>query len=1092
MKNLKYIIFSFVLLCTGIVNAQHSKYSQHSQTNTFTNDRLQPVKKTTRSTSTNRHYKPAIAQFAKSRYEGKAEVKGVVVDAATGKPLPGISISLTGVVSAMTNDKGEFDIKLPSFNEELNVSGPLRETQIVLVRGKKDLKIQMYEEGYSNSSYKDVLMPFGDVNNTRLTASTTYLNGDYSNNPAYTPEQILQGRVAGLETQMRSGQEGVGGNLYLNGVNSVYGNNQPLLVVDGMVIENEAFGTSLIEGYVSTPLGSIDVHDIQRLTVLKDATALYGVKGANGAIIIETLRSKQMATKITAHVQYGLNLTPHKIPLLSANEAKSYLIDMYQSEGYSASQIQNMGLFNTTLPTEDKWGRWSGNTDYYRYNKSTDWQDAIFNNGVKGQYGLNVTGGDDMAVYALSLGFINNNGLIDGTSFNRFNTRVNSDLNFSPQMKVHVNMSFLYGQKQMRDEACTESTAPIYTALVKAPFMTKYVYNEENVPSPNLEGSDSLGISNPKAIIDDINEKNSNYRFIGNADVDYALSNDLKLSTNFGIDFNKERETIFYPSTGIKYPSVSSTEVINSSRSRVERLFAVFSETRLNYKHEFDRFHKIDATAGFRYMSTHSEEDWGKAYNSASDKLTTLGDGDNALRQTGGTLGNWKWAAMYINADYSILNKYFFSGILSMDASSRYGTKVSKFQPFPSLQASWLISSENFMKNINWINLLKLRVGYTITGNDDMGGNYAGRRYYTEINYYGNEGLIRGNIVDDHLKPELNKKFDVGVDWSMFNDRLSLSVDYYYNNINNLITNGTPPTISGFSTYITNGGSMRNAGLDIAVKGRIINSALTWDLGINATFNKNKVTKLESGAYNTDAYDGEVRTQVGQPIGIFYGYKTNGIYETTAEATSAGLKTMIGTVATPFQAGDVRFVNTNGDSAGLIDKNDMVKIGDPNPDVFGGITSTIKYKRLMLDALFTYSIGNDIYNYTRRILESESGYENQTKAVRNRWSVEGQNTSMPKAEYGDPRGNSRFSDRWIENGSYLKLKTLSLSYVVPIKEGLLTGLTVYGAAENLFTVTKYKGYDPEIATSLNPLARGIDAFICPTVATFYFGVKFGL
>jgi len=227
-------------------------------------------------------------------------------------------------------------------------------------------------------------------------------------------------------------------------------------------------------------------------------------------------------------------------------------------------------------------------------------------------------------------------------------------------------------------------------------------------------------------------------------------------------------------------------------------------------------------------------------------------------------------------------------------------------------------------------------------------------------------------------------------------------------------------------------------------------------------------------------------------MGQFYGYKTKGIYATTADATSAGLNALIGTVVTPFQAGDVRFVNKSGDSAGMIDENDMTVIGDPNPDVFGGITSSITWKRFTFNALFTYSLGNDIYNYTRCVLESESGYQNQTKAVRNRWSVEGQNTSMPKAEYGDPRGNSRFSDRWIEDGSYLKLKNISLSYDVPIKEGLITGLTVYGAAENLFTITKYKGYDPEIATSLNPLTRGIDSFITPTVATFYVGVKIGL
>lgn len=1049
MKRLKYILLCALLACSSLVGAQ--------------------VK----------------------NGQNKVELKGMVVDASNGNPLPGMSVTLPGVAAAMTDDKGEFMIKLPSSKEGLEISGPMRELQKVSVKGRAFIKIKMYEDGYLNSSYKDVLTPIGDINHTQMTGSATYLSNDNSINPAYTPEQLLQGTVAGLNTQMRSGQDGTGANMYLHGINSIYANNQPLLVVDGMVVENQAFGTSLIDGYVSTPLGSIDVRDIQRMTVLKDATALYGVKGSNGAIIIETLRSKEMVTKITARALFGVNLTPNKIPLLNADEAKSYLIDLYQSQGLTASTIQSNALFNTTLPTKNKWGVWSGNTDYYRYNKSTDWQDQLFQNSIKSQYGLNVTGGDNVAVYALSLGFINNNGLIKGTSYNRFNARVNGDINISPKLNIRTNMSFLYGQKQLRDEASTSSTNPLYSSLIKAPFMTSHVYDESDLPSPNLEDKDVFGFSNPLAITENVNEKNSNYRFMGNVEVLFQLNKYLKLSTNFGLNFNKEREFIFYPSTGIAYPSVSDTEVINSSRSRVERLFSLFDETRITYNHKFDAGHKLDAIVGFRYMSTHSEEDWGKAYNSASDKLTTLSSGDNMLRQTGGSLGDWKWMAIFANANYDLFNKYFFTATTSFDASSRYGTKTANFQAFPSLQVAWLISSEDFMKKVEAVNLLKLRVGYTYSGNDDL-GNYAGRRYYTSQNYYGNYGLVRGNLVDENLKPELSKKLNFGLDVAFFNDLLSFSFDYYINNISHLLTYGDAPNISGFSTYVTNGGSMKNSGLDIAVKGRIINSALTWDLGVNATFNKNKVTKLIQGNYTTTAYSGNIRTAVGAPMGQFYGYKTNGVYSTTAEANAAGLYTLIGTKKTAFQAGDVRFVNVNGDSDGLIDKNDMTVIGDPNPDVFGGITSTLKWRRFTLNALFTYSVGNDVYNYTRCVLESQSGYENQTQAVLNRWSVEGQNTSMPKVSYGDPRGNSRFSDRWIEDGSYLKFKTLSFSYDLPIKSGFFAGVTVYGATENLFTLTRYKGYDPEVANSLNPLTNGIDAFITPTVRTFYFGVKIGL
>ncbi|MCD8164819.1 MAG: TonB-dependent receptor [Bacteroides sp.] len=320
-------------------------------------------------------------------------------------------------------------------------------------------------------------------------------------------------------------------------------------------------------------------------------------------------------------------------------------------------------------------------------------------------------------------------------------------------------------------------------------------------------------------------------------------------------------------------------------------------------------------------------------------------------------------------------------------------------------------------------------------------------------------------------------------------ERLSLSVDFYKTTVKDMITYSPVSRITGFHTYISNDGEMENKGVDLALSGRLIDKAIKWDVGVTTSFYKNKVTKIPA-SYETEFNGATILTQQGSPLGLFYGYKTDGVYTTAQAAQTAGLYYMDGLNKVAYQAGDVKFINQNSDD--LIDQKDRVVIGDPNPDVYGGINTALRWKRISLSALFTYSIGNDIYNYTRQQLESMSGFGNQTQAVLNRWRIEGQQTDIPRVYYGDPMGNSRFSDRWIEDGSYLKLKNLTLAYDIPVRSGVFTGFQVYGVAENLFTLTSYKGYDPEFSGTTSPLGYGIDAFMTPRSRTFYVGIKIGL
>ena len=1028
---------------------------------------------------------PALSVKAQ---ENATEISGRVVSLATNSPLAGVSVSVNGVSSAMTDETGTFTLKVPSYNVELEVNSPLYQSKRISLRGKKEITISLQDESFKNSVYKDVLTPMGAVNNSHLTSSISFFNDNKETVVADMPEQLAI-TASGMNVISRSGMEGSGANMFIRGFNSIYANNQPLLVIDGMVIENAQFGSSLVEGYISTPMGAINIKDIDQISVLKDATAIYGVKGANGAVLIKTKDVKDLTTKINVEVLAGMNLQPEKLPVLNATDSRRYLTEMAKSAGYSVSEIQNLPFVNTQKPVLENWG-YSGNTEYYKYNQNTDWQDEIFQEAMKTQYSLGVSGGDEVAVYGLSLGFLQKEGVIKGTDYNRFNARINTGIKFSPKLEVKTNMSFIYGKKNLANEGVASFLNPMYSASVKPQFMTSNVINEENHASPNYEDVDWFGLANPSVVTDNITAENSFYRFIGNMDANWNIAENLTLSTNFGVDFNKEREKIFYPTGGIPYSDIALAAVTNMQQHRVERLFSLFDETRLTYTKKFSHDHRLNGTLGFRYLTSRAENDYGKGFNSSSNYYTSIGSGSNKLFQTGGSLGNWNWLAYYANINYSLRNKYFIDAVFSMDASSRYGDKISAFQYYPSVSAAWLVSSESWF-NADFVDMLKIRANFTQSGNDGI-GNYSAKRYYVAQNFLGNYGLVRGNIVNENLKPELSTKYGVGVDLSFFNEAFTLSADFYQNKITDLLIYSDAKSFTGFSKYIDNGGEMENKGVDLSLSMRIINTKnIKWDIAASASHYKNKVTYLKTGDFNTSVADGMVRTQVGNSLGVFYGYKTDGVYSTNKEAADAGLYKMIGTQKVAYTAGDVRFVEKTID--GIIDENDMQVIGNPNPDLFGTVSTSFGFGRFNLSALFRYSLGNDIYNYTRQNLESMSGWENQTQATLNRWRVEGQVTDMPKLSYGDPMGNSSFSDRWIEDGSYFKLKNVTLSYNVPLKSNIFSDLMVYGAAENLFTLTKYKGYDPEvICSSTNPLTYGIDAYSTPNACTFYIGVKIGL
>ena len=435
-----------------------------------------------------------------------------------------------------------------------------------------------------------------------------------------------------------------------------------------------------------------------------------------------------------------------------------------------------------------------------------------------------------------------------------------------------------------------------------------------------------------------------------------------------------------------------------------------------------------------------------------------------------------------------------------MDGSSRFGSETTggfslfghSWGVFPSLNGSWLISSEKFMRNVHAISLLKFRVGYGITGNDDI-HDYQTETYFSSIRFKDvANGVVLTNLANPQIQWETTGRANLGLDMGLFNDRLTLSVDVYSSNTSNLLVLKQFQDIAGLDSYWTNGGKLSNKGIEFSANAKLLNlKNLHWELGLSVGHYINKITELPNGNYTTSVYGGEILTSVGNPAGVFYGYKTKGVFATEAQATASNLKKMNanGTYSY-FGAGDVIFDDVHKD--GIIDAQDKQIIGNPNPKLYGTISNKFSYKKLTLSALFTYSYGNDVYNYQRSQLEAGIDYSNQSTAMLSRWVTEGQITSQPKAVYGDPMGNSRFSDRWIEDGSYIRLKTIMLSYNIPIKSNFIEGVNIWLSANNVFTLTKYTGADPEFSAQNSVLFQGVDPGLVPMSRSYYIGLKFNL
>lgn len=1032
------------------------------------------------------------------------EIGGKVTDAATGNPIAGVQVKAYGDerFTAMTNAEGIYLMKdVPEYVNSLYMTlEGCSPQQIAIGNDAMHVDAQLYRDAFS-SSYKA-------YTSGNRTSGTT----GFGNSVEMSIDPFIQGRMnADIHAVSRGGNDGLGNVMFINGINSLNSNAQPLIVIDGMIVDVNYDGSMLHDGYFNNLLANINVNDIESVEVMKNGTAIYGAKGANGVLLIKTKRNKSMTTKIDLTIGGKFISQPRTPSMMEAEDYRTYVTEML------APRVSDMSTMKFMVADPKYY--------YYpQYHNETDWKKEVYRNSFAQSYGINVQGGDDVASYNLSVGYSAANSTLKGNDFSRFDMRLNTDIEIIRNLNVRFDASFSDVKRDLRDVGVsndvesTTITSPNFLAMVKSPFLSPYAYDVNgNLSGYLAEADDYLqgyiitsdrSLANPVSILDNGDGRNKNT--FGNRLVTFTVAPSYKInkyftvSEDFGFTLVNTNENYYLPITGVpqfRVPGLTDIVYVeNAVSSLATRQNSIQSDTRLTWTNRYGANY-IKAFAGFRFMNNRNKVNIQNGYNTGNDKTPNMST-SLQYKTTTGADDKYSDISWYAAADYNYAEKYYASVSLTGHASSRFGEDASALKMFgtrwglfPSFQGSWVMSNEKWFSNVKMVDYLRLNLGFEITGNDNIDYK-ASRSYFVSRSMMGATltGLVLENVGNSTLKWETTRKFNAGFETNLLNNRLHVGFNYFASWTSDLLMFQQMAWTTGLAQNWTNDGKLRNSGFDFSADVKVINDKdWKWELGATMGHYKNKLTDLGNGTDRllTSAYGATIISEVGGPVGQFYGYKTNGVYSTEAEAQADGkyyLDQSGNKVA--FQAGDMRFQDTNGD--GKIGEEDRVVIGDPNPDIYGNFRSHLKWKRFALDMAFTYSIGNDIYNYQRSILESGKYFYNQTKAMNSRWTTEGQVTDIPRLSYQDPHGNSRFSDRWIEDGSYLKLSNITLSYAIPINRTFLQGITVWGAVNNVFTITKYLGSDPDCTASGNALLQGIDRGLLGQSRSFAMGVKVNL
>ena len=1041
-------------------------------------------------------------------------IKGRIVSQYDHAPLAGVlvkSVSSEGY-STLTGDDGTFTLEVPSFCSAIEASTPGYNRQRVGINKSGKLRdIVMQSENFK--SFNDYT-----EDNILQTASASDFDFSHAINIA---SEIGHQMGADVLTTERGGLSGIGSFMHIDGITSLEVSTQPLIVIDGVITEMQYSREMIHSGFYNDVLSNFNVYDIEKVEVMRNGTSLYGAKAAGGVILIKTKRSKSLATRIDAFASMGIEMEPRNYSVMNGAQFKSYASDLLASTGTKKNSFKFL----------------EANPEYYWYNKydnNTNWSEYVYQPALRQRYGLTVQGGGDVAKYMLSIGYNHSDETIQEGKYNRLNVRFNTDICLTNNIDVRFDASFANTTRKIYDTGAATDydnstiTSLNFLAVAKTPMLSPYSFiaaddgpgivsdhhldtdAEDYLLEVSQLKNDNYQLANPSAILYYGTAPNKNY--FDNSLINLTMepswhpNKSLRVSSLFSYNLVNTNEKRYIPMSGV--PPFYVAELQQTMNNMIGSLYSkqnsIFSDTKAHWSNYFGG-HDLDFTGGVRYINEGYVLTEQVGYNTGNDKTPLISN--TTQKSISGNHEKWVTLSWYGEAKYNYANRYYAQGDLSLETNSQFGRKANGglkmagvvWGVFPSIQTGWVVSNEEWF-DVNDINYLRINVGYNHTGNDDLPYD-ASKSYFSSQLYLNNiPGISLENIGNTSLKWEDTRKLNVGGDAKFFNNRLETGFNAFKSWISDLLTLHALYFLTGNAQNWSNGGTMENVGMIFKTNVHIIaGNKWNWNVGTTIGCYRNTLTSLPDVDYlDTQVLGGTVRSQVGRSVNSFYGLQTgftnNGtcVFATTEEAKEEGLFRLAddGVTKNYFEAGDVKYVDQNGDNC--INEKDFVFIGDATPNAYGNIFTSLSYRNIRFDVGVKYCLGGDIYNYTRQQLESGSRFMNQTTVMLSRWRYEGQVTDIPRATYKDPIGNSEFSNRWIEDGSYLKLKNITLSYRLPINSTFIQGITAWAQCSNVFTLTNYLGTDPEVSISNDVLFKGVDCGWLSQGRMFHVGLKINL
>ncbi len=991
-------------------------------------------------------------------YKAVVAVSGVVTN-ENGEALTGASINVKNTARyAVTNTKGEFSIEVDDENTILVVTFTGYNSKEVKVGNSRILNITL---STSNKALDDVVViGYGKVRRADVTGSVSKVSEQsIKATPIVSIDRAMQGRVSGVQVTTNSARPGGSTTIRIRGTGSVNAGNEPLYVIDG---------------YPTGDLNSLNPNDVESIEILKDAsaTAIYGSRGSNGVVIVTTKRGKAGQSNVQFESYYGIQSVRRKLPLLNAREYAEYLNEARVNGG---SQPYFNGS-NADQPIPASLG------------EGTDWQDEVFRKAPIQNYQLTFSGGESKTRYAISGSYYDQQGVVINSQYKRYTLRANLDRDISSWLKIGLSMQGArINSDAIRSETEGGTLSGVTTGAVN--YLPVFpVYNSNGGYFKDQTTLNPFPVDNPLAIANDVKNKFYTNRLFANTYAEIKIVEGLVLRSTLGGDIINNKSNNYASRSTFMSGNIGSASIT------ADQFYSWLTENTLTYTKQFQKQHSLTTLLGYTIQESQFETVTANANNFNSDFATynNLGAGAT-LSAPASSSADWALISYLSRINYGFANRYLLTLTARRDGSSRFGPS-NKFGFFPSGAFAWRVINENFMNNQKFFDDLKFRVSYGLTGNQEI-GNYRFLPALSAVSYiFGGStgsrfiGSVPGGISNLDLRWEKNRQLDIGVDIAFLRNRIRLTADYYNKQTSDLLFDVNIPLTTGFGSALKNVGSVENKGWEFELNTTNFNNQnFNWSTDFNIAFNKNKIIRLDGRSEFLSGLgsghlqiSNPVLMKVGIPLGSFYGRVMDGIFQSQAEIDKSSQKSA--------KPGDIRYQDLNND--GVINDNDRMVIGNGYPKWYGGFNNTVNYKGFELTVFFNGSYGNKILNLTRFDLYSLNGQQ-QVKDIVDRWTPTNPSNTIPRANIAG--GQKILSTFQIEDGSYLRLKNLSIGYDLPqnlIRRFSLSSFKIYVAAQNLATFTKYTGYDPEVNfRGNNSISQSLDYGSYPAAKTILVGIN---